>query len=134
MESGGQIDVVYADLEKAFDKVPRKRLISKLCSYKFNPEVIKWIESFLVNRGHMIRINSFFSFWREVLSGIPQGSTLGPLLFKFCLMIWLITVIIDLTYFCTLTVKRFSDITCNNDGDLLQKDLPNVDGKVVIKI
>jgi len=41
LESGGQIDVVYTDLEKAFNKVPHKRLISKLYSYKINPGVIK---------------------------------------------------------------------------------------------
>jgi hypothetical protein len=81
LESGGQIDVVYTDLEKAFDKVPHKRLISKLCSYKIYPGDIKWIESFLTNRRERVRINGFFFFWKEVLSGIPQGSILGPLLF-----------------------------------------------------
>ena len=39
LESGGQIDVIYTDLEKAFDKVPHKRLISKLYSYKINQDV-----------------------------------------------------------------------------------------------
>ena len=68
LEIGGQIDVIYTDLEKAFDKVPHKRLISKLYSYKINPEVIKWIESFLVNRRQRVRINGVFSFWREVQS------------------------------------------------------------------
>ena len=55
LESGGQID-----LEKAFDKVPHKRLISKLYSYKINPKVIKWIEAFLTNRRQRVRINGFF--------------------------------------------------------------------------
>jgi len=64
LESGGQIDVVYTDLEKAFDKVSHKRLISKLYSYKINPRVIKWIELFLTNRRQRVRINGFFSYWK----------------------------------------------------------------------
>jgi len=81
LESGDQIDVIYTDLQKAFDKVPHKRLISQLYSYKINPGVNKWIESFRDKRRQRVRINGFFSFWKEVLSGIPQGSILGHLLF-----------------------------------------------------
>jgi len=62
LESGGQIDVVNTDLEKAFDKVPHKRLISKLYLYKINPGVIKWIESFLTNRRQRVRISLMVSF------------------------------------------------------------------------
>ena len=43
LELGGQVDVIYTDLEKAFDKVQHKRLISKLHSYKINEGVVKWI-------------------------------------------------------------------------------------------
>ena len=50
LETGGQIDVIYTDLEKAFDKVPHKRLISKLRSYKLGADVISWIAAFLRNR------------------------------------------------------------------------------------
>ena len=46
LEVGGQIDIIYTDFEKAFDKIPFKRLISKLYSYGFNVGVIRWIESF----------------------------------------------------------------------------------------
>ena len=63
LESGGQIDVIYTDLEKAFDKVPHKRLISKLYFYKINRDIIKWIKLFLLNRRQKVRINGFFSFW-----------------------------------------------------------------------
>jgi len=60
-KSGGQIEVIYTDLEKAFDKVPHKRLISKLCSYKINGGVTKWVKSFLANR-QRVTINGLFSF------------------------------------------------------------------------
>jgi len=51
----GQIDAIYTDLEKAFDKIPHKRLISKLSSYGLNKE-ISWIEAFLNNRKQRVRI------------------------------------------------------------------------------
>ena len=60
LESGGQIDVIYTDLKKAFDKVPHNRLISKLYSYKINPDVNIWIKSFLFNRRQRVRINGIF--------------------------------------------------------------------------
>jgi len=47
LEKGGQIDAIYIDFEKAFDKVPHKRLISKLHSYNIGEEIIKWIVDFL---------------------------------------------------------------------------------------
>jgi len=61
--SGGQIGVIYTKLEKAFDKVPHKRLISILYSYKINPGVIKWIESFLTNRDK----------WLDLMASFPSG-------------------------------------------------------------
>ena len=50
LESGGQIDAVYTDFEKAFDKVPHKRLLNKIRSYGFPRELTNWIEAFLLGR------------------------------------------------------------------------------------
>ena len=50
LESGHQVDVVYLDLQKAFDRVPHARLISKVRSYGVNGKLLQWIEDFLSNR------------------------------------------------------------------------------------
>jgi len=80
------------DFEKAFDKVPHRRLISKLHSYGINSKIISWITDFLDNRQFRVTVNGKFSTWHDVISGIPQGSILGPLLFKYTLMIYQIIV------------------------------------------
>ena len=81
LEGNGQIDVIYTDFAKAFDKVPHKRLIHKLKSYNIDENVVQWIIAFLTNRQQKVKINGSLSEWLEVLSGIPQGTVLGPLLF-----------------------------------------------------
>ena len=101
LESGSQVDVsaletfvtialykstftiryhtMYSDFEKAFDKVSHKQLISKLISYGFDSTLINWIQDFLKCRKFRVRVNSSFSLWDAVTSGIPKGSVLGLL-------------------------------------------------------
>jgi len=124
LEDGGQVDVIYTDFEKAFDRVPHKRLISKLYSYNINEDIIKWIKAYLNNRMQRVKINNSYSNWAQVISGIPQGSILGPLLF--------IIYINELPNICDSGSKLFlyaddakiyNHILNEQDKDILQNDL-----------
>jgi len=73
--------VVYLDYRKAFDSVPHRRLIEKLKSFGIDGKLLKWMDDFLTSRTMKVGLRGTFSQLPEVLSGVPQGSVLGPLLF-----------------------------------------------------
>ena len=58
-----------------------QNLFKKIQSYGIKGNIINWIIDLLAHRKQRIRINNIFSNWKEVISGIPQGSVIGPLLF-----------------------------------------------------
>jgi sarcosine oxidase/L-pipecolate oxidase len=78
----GQTDSVYFDLTKSFDIVPHNIILRKLSNFGLSSSYVDWFHSYLSNRQSFVRISGTLSFPYPVKCGVPQGSTLGPLLFN----------------------------------------------------
>ena len=121
---GSPVDIIYLDFQKALDKVPHQRLLLKLKSHGIGDSITDWIEQWLTNRRQRVVVDGEVSNWKSVLSGVPQGSVLGPILFLIYIYIN------DLDDGITSYVLKFADDTklfrkVNTDGDKqhLQNDL-----------
>ena len=109
---------------KAFNKVPHKRLVHNLKQYGISDPYISCIEAFLNNGRHRVIVNGEESKWRNVTSGISQGTILCPILF--------VLNINDLAeniennsalYLFTDDTKIFRQILTSEDCELLQEDV-----------
>ena len=82
LDKGGETGAVLTDLSKAFDCIDHNLLIAKLDAYEFEKQSIDFLHSYLTKRTQRTKVDSAYSSWEMLLLGVPQGSTLGPLLFK----------------------------------------------------
>ena len=123
-------DVIYFDLAKAFDTVPTSRLVKKLSTFGVKGPLLSLIEYYLSNRTFTVRVGKTFSEETPVLSGVPQGSVSGPILF--------IAYISDLPLYCetnNVTIKLFADdlkaYSSSHSADSLNVPLQNFIDKFI---
>ena len=116
------VDVIYLDFQKAFDKVPHNRLLSKIHNHGIRGSIHRWLGDWLSERKQRVVINGNSSDWRDVISGVPQGSVLGPILF--------IIYVNDIDDGLNSKISKFADdtkiaskVTTTGDRDNLQNDL-----------
>ncbi|KAL0860199.1 hypothetical protein ABMA27_010506 [Loxostege sticticalis] len=126
MEGGGQVDCIYTDYSKAFDRIDHSILLDKIYSAGIHGDLFRWFSSYITNRSQAVVTKGYTSQWLPIPSGVPQGSLLGPLLFvifindiKFYLKNSKIFLFAD-------DMKIAHQIRCPTDAKSLSSDLTSL--------
>ena len=82
LDKGEIVGTILMDLSKAFDCLPHDLIIAKCAAYGVDLKSLCLLKDYLSNRYHRVKIGNVFSDWLLLVTGVPQGSILGPLLFN----------------------------------------------------
>ena len=123
MDKRGFVGLLITDLSKVFDCIDHELLIANLHTYDFNIKSLEFIHSYLYDRIQIVKINSSFSHWTKVESGIPQGSIKGSLLFNVYICDLFFDIIeIDIANYADDTTPCILDLKLENIVKLLEEN------------
>ena len=126
LNNGEEVDVIYLDYAKAFDKVDHRILLAKAKRYGIDGKMLQWLTEFLSQRLQTVVVEGAKSSFSLVVSGVPQGTVLGPILFILYIddqLDMLVTALGKIFADDTKLIGRIIDLAAKN---LLQEDLFNV--------
>ena len=125
LDSGDALDVIYLDLANAFDSVPHRRLLLKLEAFGLSGKLLNWVGSFLCDRCQRVMAAGTGSEWTSVLSGVPHGLVLGPVLFV-CYINDMPETVSSFIYMYADDTKIGRTVSNMEDSSRLQADLDQV--------
>ncbi|KAJ3643854.1 hypothetical protein Zmor_026539 [Zophobas morio] len=123
LDNKGQLDVVYTDLSKAYDKLNHNILLHKLSAVGLSDHLTEFFATYLHGRKNFVVVNGYSSESYGANSGIPQGSTLGPFLFLIYFNDVVDTVQNSQILIYADDVKIYREIGCVEDCNKLQQDI-----------